>query len=277
VARGYYGDSLATRLYAEEVLQRRLWLLGDDGGAVDLAFLMGREGRVDSGRNMHLAQRCLNAKMLNLLARTDMTPTFGKGEIPRYEEKVAWHNLLRARGLIELGEYDEARELFERYAPELSQLPDFVPQCTKWLEGRAEEGTPVPVERPCNCDIEPPKWREGCGCMPEIDEPVEPVVPAHEIGHLLGASVTQSEKERPSDALRALPMPDGSEVKPYMKQDEEGHDPSPVATQLMSPTAHSVAQYLGLTGPAIAFRPNQVAYLRAVAPFAAAFAGGNEP
>lgn len=171
VARGYYGDSLETRQDAERVLVRRLWLWGDDGGAVDLAHLMGREGRADSGLNVHLAQRCLNGKMLDLLTTTALGPWFGL--TPKVKVEFAWLNLLSARGLVELGEYDEARELFEQYAPEVPQPPDFIPQCMKWLEGRAEELTPVPVGRPCNCDIEPPKWREGCRCSPasEASEP----------------------------------------------------------------------------------------------------------
>jgi hypothetical protein len=176
VARGYYGDSLETRQDAERVLVRWLWLWGDDGGAVDLAYLMGKEGRDSAGLNVHLAQRCLNGKMLDLLTRTDLGPWFGFTP-PKVKVKFAWLNLLSARGLVELGEYDEARELFKQYAPEVPQPPDFIPQCMKWLEGRAEELTPVPVGRPCNCDIEPPKWREGCGC-PLASEASEPPAPS---------------------------------------------------------------------------------------------------
>ena len=175
VARGYYGDSLETRLYAERVLVRRMLLWGDDGGAVDLAYLMQVDGYPVPERYAALAQHCLSGKMLDLLTRADLAPTFGSSS-PKYNVQLAWLNLLSARGLVELGEYDEAREKFQQYSPQVPEPPDFVPQCMKWLEGRAEELTPVPVGRPCNCEIEPPKWREGCGCPPasHASEPAPP-------------------------------------------------------------------------------------------------------
>jgi hypothetical protein len=101
-------------------------------------------------------------------------------------------------------------------------------------------------------------------------------VAAHELGHMLGASVTQSAKRKPPDALESIPMPDGASVGAYMNQDEEGEDPKPASAQLMSPSAHSFAQRLGLTGPTMTFLSQQAAYLRAVAPFASDFVRRNE-
>jgi hypothetical protein len=98
-------------------------------------------------------------------------------------------------------------------------------------------------------------------------------IAAHELGHMLGASVTQSEENNAAGVPRTLAMPDGSSAGPYMDQDEAGEDPKPASHYLMSPSAHSFAQRLGLTGPAMTFRVNQAAYLRAVAPFAADFSG----
>jgi hypothetical protein len=100
-------------------------------------------------------------------------------------------------------------------------------------------------------------------------------VAAHELGHMLGTSVTRHLKRKPSHALASIPMPDGSSVGPYMDQDEGGEDPNPTAAQLMSPSSHSFAQRIGLTGPTPTFLPRQAAYLRTVAPFASDFARGN--
>ncbi len=181
VARGFYGDSLETRQIAEGKLAKRLWRHGDDGGAVDLTYLLVRDGRSggfsDSGWLVTLVRRCLSTKMLHTLTlapEEELLPYFDI--TPEHRGELALLNLLKARGLVELGEYDEARVLFEDYTPRAPYVPNFVPQCTKWLEGRAEELTPVPVGRPCNCEIEPPKWREGCGCPPASDA-VEPPAP----------------------------------------------------------------------------------------------------
>ncbi len=100
-------------------------------------------------------------------------------------------------------------------------------------------------------------------------------IAAHELGHMLGASVTRINKLE--SALLEVPMPDGSSVGPYMHQDEDGEDPEPAAAQLMSPSSHSFAQRLGLVGPAITFLSQQAEYLRAVAPFAADFVERKKP
>lgn len=172
VARGFFGDSVAVRKSAEQRLAMLLKAYGDDGGAVDLTYLGLREvaeERLTPPFNQEwlvaLSQRCRSAKMLHtltLVPESELVPWFDAGK--DFRVALGLLNLLRARGLVELGEYDEARALFRKYGSMIPYEPDFVPQCIKWLDGRVEEATPLPVGRPCNCDIEPPKWRAGCGC-----------------------------------------------------------------------------------------------------------------
>jgi hypothetical protein len=170
VARGFYGDRMLNRQLAEQQLAKRLWHHGDDGGAVDLTHLLVRDGHSFSREWFTLlVHRCPSAKMLHTLTFLEegsLLPHFDN--TPRLDVALTVLNLLKARGLVELGEYDEARVLFSRYSSRLLDLPSFVPQCTAWLEGRGEETTPVPEWRVCNCEIEPPKWRQGCGCPPEV-------------------------------------------------------------------------------------------------------------
>jgi hypothetical protein len=168
IARGYYGDSLVTRQDTELRLAHLLKAYGDDGGAVDLTFLSVRAGEgafVNQEWLVTLARRCPSARMLHTLTLVDegdLWPRFDSS--PDTDVALAQLNLLRARGFVERGNYREARRLFEYYRPRVPYALDFVQHCTAWLEGRDEEATSVPEWRACNCDIEPPKWREGCGC-----------------------------------------------------------------------------------------------------------------
>jgi hypothetical protein len=187
IAKGYYGDELRDRKASERKLAKLLLGFGDYGGSADLMDLLVKDmvaeyasfSVLDMLPHLKmLTSRCESAKTINTL--TLIPEVCGP---PWVDITPIGHSILaslcryRARGLVELGEYDEARELFKRWDPNDISLPEFVPQCTKWLEGRVEEVTPTPGWRPCNCDVEPPKWREGCGCTPEIDKHVDPVAP----------------------------------------------------------------------------------------------------
>jgi hypothetical protein len=179
IAKGYYGDELRERQASELMLAKLLLDFGDDGGAADLMGLlvkdMVKEDAVFSAMDLlphlhRLTSRCPSAKTINTLTRIPEVC-----DPPWFDITPHGHSILaslcryKARGLVEVGEYDEARALFKKFGLNDADQPDFVPQCTKWLERRAEELTPVPVGRPCNCDIEPPKWREGCGCRGPTD------------------------------------------------------------------------------------------------------------
>ena len=154
---------------------------GDDGGAVDLMTLLLLKGSEASWNQVdlrldlsNLVPRCPSLKVLHALTLApdlcELSTPFDSA--PDHRIRLAALCMYKARGLVELGEYDEARALYEEYGPEVG-ASSTVAQCSEWLEGRAEELTPVPVGRPCNCEIEPPKWREGCGCPP-AEEPPQP-------------------------------------------------------------------------------------------------------
>jgi hypothetical protein len=90
---------------------------------------------------------------------------------------------------------------------------------------------------------------------------------AHELGHLLGATVSPEGGDAP------LPMPDGSAATPYMIQDSGGHDVPATLTGLMvAAEGWPIRQLLRQTGPERAFRPSQANYLRSVLPRASTFA-----
>ena len=191
-AKGEFGDTVKQRQRWELELARALHSAGDWGAADDLYVLITR----DRGH-----AKCLEAD-LYLLAGVQACPTLRTlawmesfNPEPRWRPENTYLKspflfMYKARGLAERGKYDEARVLFKEFGPQVTDPPAFVAQCIEWLEGRPNQRTAAPVGRPCNCDIEPPQWREGCGCeprqpfvAPEAPEPEpepEPVPPPGE-------------------------------------------------------------------------------------------------
>jgi hypothetical protein len=187
-ARGEFGDNAFYRQMAEYTLARVLVSLGDEAGATDLAILMvNRPDHQNFDRAGQLLMwrvpACPTFHALSTLKRLKNPPDQEWADRdPVYYKALMY----KARGLAEIGEYDEARALFKEFGPQVTDPPAFVAQCVEWLEGRSNQRTAVPVGRPCNCDIEPPQWREGCGCeprqpfvAPEASEP-EPLPPPGE-------------------------------------------------------------------------------------------------
>jgi hypothetical protein len=188
-AKGEFGDSLRSRQLLEGALMQALYGSGELDAADDLAFLILTQNdhfrqRDASWAVEHYLPRCPTLRTLTVLMPT--YEPFCPECSSRDRSVLALKATLKARGLVELGEYEEARSLLKEFGPQVTDPPAFIAQCVEWLEGRPNQRTAVPVGRPCNCDIEPPQWREGCGCeprqpfvAPEASEP-EPAPEASE-------------------------------------------------------------------------------------------------
>jgi hypothetical protein len=149
-ALGWYGDTPEERQISERSLARLLVRFGDDGGAADLLDLLthGPEGSSLAGEYrplLHkLAGRCRTLKVFNAIgwAPDCESPPFDL--LPHGRVMLAELCLFKARGLVEVGKYDEARALFREYAPKDDLPAEFVPQCVAWLEARTEKAEEDP-------------------------------------------------------------------------------------------------------------------------------------
>lgn len=187
-ASGAYGDRESVRHLAEYELLIALNNLGDAGGANDLAILMTQAPH-------HSHAREAMASLATYVARCPTTRTL-LALVPLEHTSVRHYSAAyifvhNARGLVEMGKYDEARALFQEFEPQLAEPPSFVAQCMEYLEGRAQEHTATQVGQPCTCEGEPPRPSEACGCESQALRTPGQSSPC--VCHVTGTSCTRDE------------------------------------------------------------------------------------